>query len=503
MRYRKSVCWSLFMLLQLGSLCYGGQSDAGIDVQVVAVFATLDASSYHKPWRSPNFTTVRGSGFFFEKDDCFPGTKGLILTNAHAVAMARSIKVSNGREKRRYKVKLVGICNSADFAVLQMESEELETYEDRNGKVMPLVLGDSDKLRVGDKVLGWGYPLGGERISKSEEGEINRIEVGRYAYSREDWLMVQASLQQNLGNSGGPIFKDGKVVGVAFQGLRASDRINYFIPINLVKGLMALLHNQELIPCWRYAVQLMFPRLKAFYGLAPEDRGVLLNYVVPEGGPYKFGLRAKDILLEIDGHDIDNFGDIFFKPLGQRIYFKEILNRKKVGDPLALRVIREGKVVEIKGDITPGLPTLVPKIFTKANYFIYCGIGFVELTYNGISTLGKHGRTLKEKYVEELPERPHQKIVIISEIFPEYGLLNTGGYLTKRVEKIDGEEVLNIEHLFDMIVSLKKKGNKKSVLEISPNMQLPLDLEEADSLDREVKTTFGILYMKTPGGFSK
>jgi hypothetical protein len=266
---------------------------------------------------------------------------------------------------------------------------------------------------------------------------------------------------------------------------------------------MALLHNQELIPRWRYAVQLMFPRLKAFYGLAPEDRGVLLNYVVPEGGPYKFGLRAKDILLEIDGHDIDNFGDIFFKPLGQRIYFKEILNRKKVGDLLTLRVIREGKVVEIKGDITPGLPRLVPKIFTKANYFIYCGIGFVELTYNGISTLGKHGRSLKEKYVEELPERPHQKIVIISEIFPEYGLLNTGGYLAKRVEKIDGEEVLNIEHLFDMIVSLKKKGNKKAVLEISPNMQLPLDLEEADSLDREVKTTYGILYMKTPGGFSK
>ena len=56
--------------------------------------------------------------------------------------------------------------------MLKMEPAELADYEQRNGKIVPLDLGDSDKLRVGDKVLGWGYPLGGERISKSEQGEI-------------------------------------------------------------------------------------------------------------------------------------------------------------------------------------------------------------------------------------------------------------------------------------------------------------------------------------------
>jgi S1-C subfamily serine protease len=500
MKYRMISCFFLLSFLLVESLCYAGELNAGIDTQVVRVLSTKKSGYYHKPWKSPNFDTVAASGFFFEDKENFPELEGLILTNAHAVAMAQSIKISNGREKRRYKVKQLGICNTADFAVLQMEPEELETYESRNGKIVPLQFGDSDKLRVGDKVLGWGYPLGGERISKSEEGEINRIEVNRYTYSQEYWLMVQASYQQNQGNSGGPVLKDGEVVGIAFQGVSASDRINYFIPINLVRSLMPLLHSQELIPRWQYEAQPLFPRLKEYYKLEPGQGGVLLNYVIPDGGPHKFGLRANDILLEIEGHDIDDFGDIFYEPLGQKIYFEEMLNRKRVGDPLTVKVIREGKVLEIKGKVTPGLPKLVPKIFTRANYFITGGIGFVELTFNCIKNLGRSGRSYQEKYLREPPQRPHQKIVIISEIFPEYGLVEVSPYL-RRVERVNGEEVLNIRHLFDTIRASKKKGKKKALLELPGNIQLPLDLDKAEELDREIKRKYGILYMKTAGDF--
>jgi S1-C subfamily serine protease len=487
-------------VFQLGFVCYAEYPNSRIDTLVVRVLATKKSGYYHKPWKSPNFDTVAASGFFFEDEKNFPGMKGLILTNAHAIAMAQSIKVSNGREKRRYTVKYLGICNSADFAVLQMEPQELEAYEGRNGKVVPLELGDSDTLRVGDKVLGWGYPLGGERISKSEEGEISRIEVNRYTYSQEYWLMVQASLQQNQGNSGGPVLKDDKVVGIAFQGVSASDRINYFIPINLVRSLLPLLSKQELIPRWQYEAQPMFPRLKQYYDLKPGQGGVLLNYLIPDGGPHKFGLRANDILLEIDGHEIDNYGDIFFELLGQKIYFEEVLNRKKVGDPLTVKVIREGKVLEVQGKVTPGLPKLVPKIFTRANYFITGGIGFVELTYNTIKNLGRSGQSYREKYLREFPKEPYQKIVIISEIFPEYGLAEPSPYLG-RVEKINGTEVLNIEHLYDTVQALKKKGKKKVLLELSGNIQLPLELDKTDELDRELKRKYGIHYMKTAGGF--
>jgi hypothetical protein len=292
------------------------------------------------------------------------------------------------------------------------------------------------------------------------------------------------------------------VVGVAFQGVKASDRINYFIPINLVKSLIPLLHKQEFIPIWRYGAQPLFPRLKDYYRLGPSEEGVLLNYIIPDGGPYKFGLRANDILLEIDGQEIDNFGDIFFEPLQQKLYFREVLNRKRVGDPLTIRVLRQGEVMEIRGEVTPGLPRLVPKVFTKANYFIYGGIGFVELTENCITNLGNSGEAFREKYLRETPKRPFQKIVIISEIFPEYELVHTSPFL-KRVVKIDGEEILNIQHLFDTVESLRKEGVKKVLLELSGNVRLPLDLERSDELNLEIKKKYSILYMNTPGGFSK
>ena len=306
-----------------------------------------------------------------------------------------------------------------------MEPAELADYQQRNGKIVPLDLGDSDKLRVGDKVLGWGYPLGGERISKSEQGEISRIEVNKYAYSQDQWLMVQASLQQNRGNSGGPVLKDDVVVGISFQGMQTGDRINYFIPINLVKALLPLMDKQEQIPRWRYQIQFMFPRLKEYYNLGPDQGGILLDYIVPGGGPHEFGLRANDILVEIEGHEIDDFGEIFFQPLGQKVSFSEVINRKKVDDPLAVKVIRGGKTMEISGKVTKGLPRLVSKIFTRANYFIYGGIGFVELTLNCIDNLGKSGETFRAKYVDRFPKRPYQKI---SDSFGNIPGIRPGGH---------------------------------------------------------------------------
>lgn len=493
----------LFVLLVAFALAsYGAceENHAEIETQVLRVVSTKYSGYYHKPWKAPDFVTTKSSGFFFEDKENFPGRKGLILTNAHAVSMAQSIEVSNGREKRQFKVSALGICNSADFAVLEMNHEDLETYERINGPIVPLQLGDSDALRVGDRITGWGYPLGGESLSKSEQGEISRIEVSRYFYSLDRWLMVQASLQQNRGNSGGPVLKDGKVVGIAFQGMRISDRINYFIPINLVKSLIPLLDKQGLIPSWLFVVQPLFPRLKEYFGLNTEYGGVLLNYIIPDGGPSRFGLRDHDILLAIENHDIDNYGEIYFKPLAQRIHFSEVLNRKKVGDPLGIKVMRQGRVLNLKGTVTPGLPRLVSRIFSRPNYFIFSGIGFVELTLNCIDNLGKSGDAFRAKYADSLPARQNEKIVIISEVFPEYGLTESNSYL-RRVKKINGQRVLNVETLQNTIMQLRQQGESRALLELEGHLILPVDLQNASTLDSEIQQKYGILHLSTPGGF--
>jgi hypothetical protein len=268
---------------------------------------------------------------------------------------------------------------------------------------------------------------------------------------------------------------------------------------------MPLLHENGLTPKWQYLVQEMSPRLKDYYSLGPEDGGVLLNYVIPNGGPYRFGLRANDILLEIDENRIDNYGEILFEPLGQRIHFGEILDRKRVGEQLTIKAIRAGKVMEIQGSVTPGLPRLVPKIFGNANYFICGGIAFLELNHDCIRDLAYSARDrlpLLMQYLKAFPERPFQRIVVVLEIFPEYGLVETEPYLARPVEKVDGKGILNIQDFFDRIQSLRRMGKKKVLLEISQNKKLALDLEKAEELDGKIMKKYGILHMVTPEGFS-
>lgn len=171
-----------------------------------------------------------------------------------------------------------------------------------------------------------------------------------------------------------------------------------------------------------------------------------------------------------------------------------------MGDPLEIKVIRDGKEISISGEVTPGLPRLVPKIFDVANYFIFGGVGFVELTMNCIENLGQSGETLRARYAERFPERPYQKIVIISEIFPDYGLVDSASFLN-RVMKVGDVDVVNIQQLYDTIQGLVAKGEKRVLLKIWPNMTFPIDLTTAAELDGNIKEKYGILYMKTPGGF--
>jgi hypothetical protein len=121
---------------------------------------------------------------------------------------------------------------------------------------------------------------------------------------------------------------------------------------------------------------------------------------------------------------------------------------------------------------------------------------------NCIENLGKSGDTFRAKYLDEYPEHPYQKVVIISEIFPEYGLTDSSEYL-KRVEKVDGKEVLNVEDLYMYLQSAKKSGKMKALIQIDRNLQIPIDLQNAEALDRDIQNKYGILYMTTPDGFTR
>ena len=133
-----------------------------------------------------------------------------ILTNAHCVENHVFIEVRRYGHSRRSTAEVEAIGHECDLALLMVPDPDF--FEG----TQPIPIGDLPRLS--DQVSVCGYPIGGDRLSITQ-GIVSRIELIRYAQSQRRLLGVQIDAAINSGNSGGPVIKDGALVGVAFQTL--------------------------------------------------------------------------------------------------------------------------------------------------------------------------------------------------------------------------------------------------------------------------------------------
>ena len=157
-----------------------------------------------------------GSGFIIDE-------KGIVVTNNHVIQDADDIIIRVG--DKEIKAKVLGADPLSDIAVLQLETNE---------KFKPVKFGDSDKARIGDRVIAIGNPfgLGGTVTSGIISARNRSIGLSRY----EDFIQTDASINQ--GNSGGPLFDmNGNVIGIntAILGRNGSIGIGFSIPSNSAK----------------------------------------------------------------------------------------------------------------------------------------------------------------------------------------------------------------------------------------------------------------------------
>ena len=132
-----------------------------------------------------------------------------------------------------------------------------------------------------DEVAVVGYPVGGEEISITE-GVVSRIEVQRYSHSQRHLLAVTVDAAINAGNSGGPVFGNGKVVGIAFQKLTGVDNIGEMVPPPIIRAFLDGVDAGQApeIPALGITTQnLENPLLRRQLGLADDERGVVVLHV--------------------------------------------------------------------------------------------------------------------------------------------------------------------------------------------------------------------------------
>jgi serine protease Do len=233
-----------------------------------------------------------GSGVIVQAD-------GHILTNHHVVDGAEDIKVDLA-SRRTYSATLVGSDAPSDLAVLKISA----------GGLPVLQLGNSDGVRVGDVCLAVGNPLGvGESVTAgiiSAKGRATGLSDGSF----QDFLQTDAPINQ--GNSGGALVNTrAELIGINSQILSPSGGgnigIGFAIPSNMAKSVMDQLISKGKVQRGMLGVGIQPVTSELAQGLGlKEIRGVVINSVTPGGPADKAGLKTGDVILQVNGKDVND-----------------------------------------------------------------------------------------------------------------------------------------------------------------------------------------------------
>jgi serine protease Do len=264
-----------------------------------------------------------GSGVIVEAE-------GVIVTNNHVIEGATEIVVALS-DRREFEARVIAADPRSDLAVLRI---------DTRGETLPyLEFRDSDELQVGDLVLAIGNPFGvGQTVT---QGIISA--VGR---AISDDLTAQSFIQTdaaiNPGNSGGALLgMDGKLAGIntaIFSRSGGSIGIGFAIPANLVSSTVASAMAGKGIrrPWFGASGEVVTSEIAQGLGMA-RPNGVLVGEVYRGGPADHAGLRAGDVVLAIDGREVND---------PQALRFR--IATRKLGETATLDVQRRGQRMTLK-----------------------------------------------------------------------------------------------------------------------------------------------------------
>ncbi len=281
-----------------------------------------------------------GSGFLVSED-------GLVMTASHVVQMAEDVAIRwvTGEVS---KARIVSSNPNADVALLQAESVP--------DAVKPVVLADSDLVRVGDEVFIIGAP----------RNYANTLTVGHVSARRtpEDLFggiepveLLQTDAAINEGNSGGPMFNmDGEAIGVVshiFSQSGGSQGLGFVVTSNMARTEML-----EKKPFWSGIDGFQIKGEWARIFNLPQSAGILVEGVAAGSASAKIGLEPGSYRAEIEGQKLTVGGDIILAiqgiPVGAENFGPKVeLAIDALGDDglLELKVLREGQIISLSKPI--------------------------------------------------------------------------------------------------------------------------------------------------------
>ena len=281
-----------------------------------------------------------GSGFVYSDE-------GYVITNQHVVQDAEKVMITF-LDGEAYIGNVVGSDRDLDIAVVKVQPTN--TY------LQPIKIGDSSKLKVGEKIAAIGNPFGlSGSMTSGIVSQMGRLLPQESGYSIPDVIQTDAAI--NPGNSGGPLINmKGEVVGIntAIQSATGEfSGIGFAVPSNTVKKVVpVLIQDGEFKHPWMgISGTDVDPELAEVRELN-SSKGFLVVSVI-EGSPAELaGLLGVTETKEMDGREFALDGDIILSIDGETVRkISDILvhlqREKSVGDEMVLSVNRNGEILEL------------------------------------------------------------------------------------------------------------------------------------------------------------
>jgi serine protease Do len=452
---------------------------------VAQVFSQLVEFDWLEPYKTPKQGQSTGTAFFINEE-------GELLTNAHVVNQARHVSIQLPiLGKHRLDVDVIGVSIDRDIALIKLRPEGLALIKALLGNVQYLKLGDSDLVHRADEVMALGYPLGQQGL-KSTTGVVS----GRERH------MIQITAPINPGNSGGPTINvSGEVVGINTSvatnpSLHVSaQNVGYIVPINEVKLVLDDLRKNKLLrkPFLGLFFNCASPELTKHLG-NPEPGGCYVVDVYKNSPLAQAGVKAGDMVYEINGHTVDIYGEVDVPWDDERLSLVDYVSRLKPGQVIDITLYRNGqrRDMSFKFDHAelPPIRIMYPG-YEDIDYEMLSGMVIMPLTINHLNRLITVAPSLL-KY-DDLKNQL-DPILIITHVLPGSLAQRSKALLPGMVLKeINGKEVKTLQDLRSVI----KKGAHDNHLMVKTTDDVLVALPMQQLLEEEPLLAYDFHYPLT------